>query len=375
MTREIAQTAAFDIVIACYNRADYTALQSREPRHDNAAATLSDDQRKLADQLGFLARTGALVLYLGAGVGMPAGLPSWPELLKIIRHEAALGPDAFPDVAELSNSSTAEQLMCAASRLRETVGEHRFLELLTDTLHRSEHALGHALLASMRIQNVITTNFDELYEAAAAVPFHPLKLQVMPWTRVRPGAPWLLKLHGGLQGNVVLTKEDYASDAERRPLESIVQALLMTRHMLFVGYSMTDEDFVTLAEGVGTLLTSMTSVQRDSDHRIGTVLAVDSQPRLDRWKSDFCVCDLGDEPNYTPESGRRLEVFLDRVAAQAALDEHGWALDGRYEALFDSDYDRFIAAELMLMKRWLGNSPVWNELQKLLRDYGASASH
>jgi hypothetical protein len=43
---------------------------------------------------------------------------------------------------------------------------------------------------------------------------------------------------------MVLSRDDYLRfDAESAALGGVVQALLLTRHMLFVGYSLSDENF------------------------------------------------------------------------------------------------------------------------------------
>lgn len=121
------------------------------------------------------------------------------------------------------------------------ITRRQILKCWGNALKRSEYALGHALLASLRVEEVVTTDFDDLYEQAAEVTFEPRGLRVLPWQRVAPNMPWLLKLHGGVEhDHVVFTREDYLTFEETwRPLASIVQTLLMTRHMLF-GYSLSE---------------------------------------------------------------------------------------------------------------------------------------
>jgi SIR2-like domain len=67
-----------------------------------------------------------------------------------------------------------------------------------------------------------------------------------PADRVEPGRPWLLKLHDSTDhdGDLRLTREDYLAVNQRRgALLGLLQAMLLTRTMLFVGYSLLDEDF------------------------------------------------------------------------------------------------------------------------------------
>src|SRR3989442_1582129 len=80
-------------------------------------------------------------------------------------------------------------------------------------------------------------SYDQLYEAA--VETADRECAVLPYEPVRSQARWLLKLHGSLDHpeDIVLTRNDYLGLAERAgALFGILQAMLMTRHMLFVGY-------------------------------------------------------------------------------------------------------------------------------------------
>jgi len=52
---------------------------------------------------------------------------------------------------------------------------------------------------------------------------------------------WLLKLHGCVTRpeEIVLSRDDYmAYDSSRSALAGIVQAMMLTKHMLFVGFSL-----------------------------------------------------------------------------------------------------------------------------------------
>lgn len=52
---------------------------------------------------------------------------------------------------------------------------------------------------------------------------------------------WLLKMHGCVTrpDEIVLSRDDYMSyDRARSALGGMVQAMLMTKHMLFVGFSL-----------------------------------------------------------------------------------------------------------------------------------------
>ncbi len=88
-------------------------------------------------------------------------------------------------------------------------------------------SLSHQLLAGLPVSEAATMNYDTLFEAAwreagrnpAVLPYEP--------TAARDS--WLLKMHGSIERpkDIVLTRDDYLSYAERRAaLAGIVQALL-----------------------------------------------------------------------------------------------------------------------------------------------------
>merc|ERR1739848_645875 len=86
-----------------------------------------------------------------------------------------------------------------------------------------------------------------------------IEVVVLPYETRVPGsdAPgrWLLKLHGDVDHpeDIILTYSSstpYGSEREKEALSGIVQALLITKHMLFVGFSLTDEAFNQIAATV-----------------------------------------------------------------------------------------------------------------------------
>lgn len=362
VAQEFARDAAFDIVFVCYRRADYAAMQSRTARLDATASLLSEEHRRAADDLGKKARDGSLVLFLGAGVSVPAGLPGWKDLLAQLAARAE-GVDLRTD-----------DLLDAAQAIRSAMGDAAYGKALHEVLHRPQHALGHGLLASLKVRESITTNFDDLYEQAAAVPFAG-HFRVLPWERAQAGA-WLLKMHGGIKRpHVILTREDYTSFDERwRPVASIVQALLVARYVMFVGFSLEDDNFIRLGTDVSRLLSETTTPDGAVSHReVGSVLTLGPRPELvKRWGGDLRVVAIGEDPAPTPEAGRRLEIFLDRVAASAASEERSYLLDPRYDELLPDQSARELAAELRAIARRLsGAGPAWDQVEDVLEALGA----
>jgi hypothetical protein len=313
-----------------------------------------------AERLGVVARTGGLVLFLGAGISQPAGLPSWPDLIRRLaeRSQSYVGR---------SDELLAIPAVDAARLLEKDLGP-QFRTSLRRELSQPLHAIGHALLASLRTTEAITTNFDALYEQACTATFdeRPRKL---PWEKAEPGRPWLLKMHGDVDSeNLVLSRDEFLGyDTLWRPLASMVQTSMMTRHVLFVGFSLNDENFVRLGRDVSLLLGRM-----KLDRVVGTVLTLRHEPMLTAlWGED-----LWHVPMATPEidssvASRLLDIFLDQVAMNAASNERSYLLDSRYAALVD-DADRSVIKKLIELGQTVHTEDDgrWRDVAELLKRYG-----
>lgn len=148
-----------DLVICCASASDYAAFQHQRRSH-NSFPTLDADLREHGQRLAELARSGELALFLGAGVSMPAGLPSWWTLLVRLGERCGvteaelLSLDSPLDQAELLDKRLAADSTDLTSAVkREFAGV-------------SVPSLSHVQLAVLGCREVVTTNFDLLYDAA-----------------------------------------------------------------------------------------------------------------------------------------------------------------------------------------------------------------
>ena len=105
----------------------------------------------------------------------------------------------------------------------------------------------HRALASVNPHTVITTNYDDLYEAAAREAGKPLEKVVRreQLPRLPQDHSRLLKLHGDLDPpkEIVLTSADYRKwQREEGGLKAKVVATLQENVCVFVGYGVGDEN-------------------------------------------------------------------------------------------------------------------------------------
>lgn len=200
-----------DVVLVTYGPVMYAAAQKArrdlEQVHPELWSVLPHDLAVIADELAGTAKAGQLVTFFGAGVGVDAGVPLWRPLLHDIANEIG----ALPLPSGFSDLDPRDQ----ASILRKG-REPQFDSAVRRVLAHENYSLVHGLLASLPVHESVTTNFDNLFEAAANTPGR--SLAVIPGQDATSASRWLL-LHGTLGRNLVLTRGDYLG-ASSKPCSS-----------------------------------------------------------------------------------------------------------------------------------------------------------
>lgn len=347
-----------DVVIVAFNPSDYSAIQSYRLA-ERLYVELPPHQSKSLDALVDKVSRGALAVFFGAGVSMSAGLPSWNGLLTEL--------DASADPAGLGFSgldSALDQAQLLRKRLGAAMGQ-RVAEIVSG---RERYGLSHALLAALDCPHAVTTNYDELYESAYADGHQRGgDLHVLPYGSPEPSSPWLVKMHGDVKhpDDIVLARSDFVGYSARSgPLGAVVQSLLMTEHLLVVGASLSDDNFLRLAHEVLAFRA----------HNLGTVLKF-SATRAERelWGDEFDFIDVSSPGAGAGESARRLAIFLDVLAMRTAKPHH--ILDEKYQELL-SEPEKKIARGLRSSTELLESLPHsarsrWRGVRDVLQAHGA----
>ncbi|MEZ4241327.1 MAG: SIR2 family protein [Myxococcota bacterium] len=224
----------------CWTEEDFAAAQAA--RRTAAAQglavwpdALDAPLRAHADKLAGLAVRQRLVVFMGAGIGAAAGLPTWSELLDRLADEAGFSGTERDGLSRLGPLDRAQLV---SKRLGEPGALGLAVRRALD--NGGAVALAHGLVAGLPLREFITTNYDDCFERACAAIDRPVAR--LPYVPASGAHRWLLKMHGcvSVPSDIVLTWEDYARYAQRSAaLAGIVQAMLMTKHMLFVGFSST----------------------------------------------------------------------------------------------------------------------------------------
>jgi hypothetical protein len=360
--REAAGTYGFDVALVLRGPSDLAAAQ-RVRRGQDDGWDLPPHLHELAEQLGSKARHGQLAVFLGAGVSAAAGLPTWERLVDELAAEAALDDALSAGLSQLP-------LQDSAALLARELGRERLEGYVKERFGPGPYALAHALVAALPVQEFVTTNYDPLVELAAADMGR--QLQVLPVDEVVPGSPWLLKLHGDAAHpeSVVLTREEYLQLGDTRAaLAGVLHSLLLTRHVLFVGTSMLDDDLIRIAHQVRS------AVQLEgeaSGRRAGTVLVLrEDVARARLWERDVATVAMGPADTPPAEAARRLEVLLDLIGC-LSTPPTGYLLDPAYRGMLD-DEEQALAAALRDVAAALPedlSSAAGAEVEALLRRLG-----
>ena len=213
-----AEDLDLDIAVVTPDASVYGAAQ--HVRRVTGTWPLPDEQLREARVLGELARKGDLALFMGAGVSIPAGLPTWGQLLEKLAKAGRIPIDE--GFRRLTALDQAQYL----SAERDGIGK----ALASIISAARVPSLSHTFLASLGCREAVTTNYDRLYEKAVRMQRGRGNVAtIMPWEPPQAGKPWILKMHGDVKdpGSIVLTRQQFVRyDAETRPAGSIAADLV-----------------------------------------------------------------------------------------------------------------------------------------------------
>jgi hypothetical protein len=343
-----------DVVLVCFDHEHYAAAQ-RARRASGVGAELATelgpDLQGRIEALAVHARAGRLVPFVGAGVSMGAGLPSWVGLLDELIAQAGMESDR----AALDRVDLRDRAALIQSRLGVGELERILLERLTAA---SRVALQHQLLASLPVHEAASTNWDDLFERAWR-DAGAGRVAQLPFDGQTGAEHWIVKLHGTVRGGqlhgVVLTRDDYLRfGAERNALAGIVQSLLLTRHMLFVGFGLSDETFHRIAHDVRQVLADGTGIPERGGAYATSLSPSRHSVTAELWKGQLDVVSTrwpedGEGRAGTAPAARRLEIALD-VLGMLSVDPLGHLLDPSFDGALTAE-ERALAEALRRFAR------------------------
>lgn len=153
---------------------------------------------RVQEQLVRVLQRGGISLVLGAGVSMPRGVPSWPELVRRMWTAAFGSPPGEDVLPSTGNPAHPLTLPIAFEHIEHALGTAKFRTLMREQLAASRPASTGDTLAPIaevlridqartggRIERVITFNADDLLEREIHVEPEALRRAPIIWPIVR----------------------------------------------------------------------------------------------------------------------------------------------------------------------------------------------
>jgi len=186
---------------------------------------------------------GAAAVFIGAGLSRRAGYPDWRTLLADIAKELGLDIAAEHDLA-----AVAQYSLNRSARKR-----NKLTRLIVDHFPpKADAPEPFRILARLPVRHIWTTNYDKLPETAWEQERKLLDVKSrnndLGFDRSWAHAT-LYKMHGTVDhpAEVVIAKDDYELYRRERPgFLQVLTGQLVTKQMLFLGFSFTDPNLAHL---------------------------------------------------------------------------------------------------------------------------------
>lgn len=183
----------------------------------------------------------SVILFVGSGVSVGLGLPSWRDLIRHMASETGLG--------DLEPSSTDNYRMIAEYyRIKKgSIGSLR--SWMDRAFSADANVLRNSavleLLVALDFPIIYTTNFDRNLEEAYRVRGKPFTkiTNAKDIARAEPTTTQIVKFHGDFDddSSIVLTETDYFDRLNfESPLDIKLRSDALGKPILFIGYSLSD---------------------------------------------------------------------------------------------------------------------------------------
>lgn len=216
-----------------------------------------DQESKIPVKLISDLRNGLVVAWIGAGLSIGLGYPSWTELVNTIADSitsttwnssllqdwARKNADSNPEwVAEVLYTSDYRQY---AETIRNEFG-----------VERTNDSITHALLSLLPFKGYITTNYDTVIENNIRLftSYNPKvynNSNAIDLLTREQNEKFVYKIHGDINSNVkdiVLTESDFFGLQKNQIYNKIMSWIFSRYTIVCLGYSLRDRDFRTILE-------------------------------------------------------------------------------------------------------------------------------
>lgn len=256
-----------------------------------------------------------VALFVGAGISINAGLPSWEELLNY------LGKSTINNSSESNKFYASCNYQEKAQYLYDMSDKVTIINTIKDFFSRQEKIENkiYEKIALLPIDTIITTNWDNLLEnefSKKGINF--IKIwkddQISSFTN---GCKTIIKLHGTFEDpqSIIFSEDDYTAFYNKNQLMKIFLSTLLARStILMVGYSYQDANFKVINDFVKNQL-------RENHKKIYALFLNYDYQRIKYIESRGLICINFNGIDRKSAISRFFETLYDSVSLIADTDE------------------------------------------------------
>lgn len=198
-------------------------------------------------------RDGKVIAWVGAGLSMGVGYPSWTGLMNAIAENIASSVWRETEVCEWVISNAEKNPEWVAEVLSETNRKQYFESIAFEFKKEAKRvsSFTHAILALLPFKGYITTNFDTLIEDHIELftsysPSVFKKENALSLLTENVDKKFVYKVHGDINSspeNITLTETGYYALQRDGVYNKILSWLFSKYSIVCLGYSLRDNDF------------------------------------------------------------------------------------------------------------------------------------
>lgn len=181
------------------------------------------------------------ILFVGAGISMNLGLPSWDMLICEIGKKLSYEPNIFKLLGDYF--TLAEYYKLEKGNIHEL--KNWLTKKCREANEKVKNSAVHKLIVEFDFPIIYTTNYDPFLERAFdhhKKPYNRI-VHVKDFTKGSGGKTQIVKLHGDLsdENSIILTESSYFERLDfESPLDIKLRADILGKTILFIGYRLRD---------------------------------------------------------------------------------------------------------------------------------------
>lgn len=206
-------------------------------------------------------KSGRGAFFVGAGLSLGAGFPTWDglirELISLAKKTPYISKEKIDEYEKLISDSS--KFLFLAEELKLELGSHYSKYMEERFLNRSyTPTKNHELLASIACDIIVTINYDDLIEQAFIKKWGKSpNVFIYSQSKEAANSFWkdrffILKAHGDAKRDIdslILSQKDYRRTLYNQPgYRSILQSIFTGKSLLFMGVSLNDPEFNQLLD-------------------------------------------------------------------------------------------------------------------------------